>query len=1035
MKIKTSVEVDGSLNLSQIANATLDTDKFLVSDGGAVKYRTGVQLLSDIGSGVFVPYTGATGNVNLGEYGLSTGNIQFDTTPTVPPTTVGSLAWNDTDGTLNLSLKGESVTLQIGQETVARVVNKTATNITLLEANYQAVRVTGAQGQRPKVDLAQADNDLDSAATLGLVTETILINQEGFITTSGQVREINTTGSLQGETWLDGDILYLSGTVAGRITNIKPIAPIHTVIIGFVEYAHAIHGKIFVKVNNGYELEELHNVSAVSPNNNEVLVYDTSALLWTPKTVPTILGYAPADDTNVVHKTGDENIIGTKTFNQVGSGINIKSYIVSGGVGMYLQNDSSGINISSNNESNGYGIRSGNYGNYSEAIGIYSTNYSIGTGNYFYNFGTGRNLVLENHFESTGLPFTVSKNGFDKLTISDTGYINSASGAIFASSISASNLSGTNTGDQTLTGLGGVPTSRTLTINGVTQDLSANRTFTVAGSMSIGGLITSATSGSVLFAGIGGVLQQDNSQFFWDDTNNRLGLGTTIPAEKLDVSGNIKMSGGGGRTLTIEATGAGGTEIKLLPNTTAGFARINVGNTNQPLDFQMNSANVMRITQAGFIGIGTTVPVNKLHISSDVNVITGANAQFAVGGSANINKKITIGYDTTSDYGFIQPLIAGTSYSNLIINPSGGNVGIGTTSPSRLLSLGGTAYIGMVFKSTSASGVSGGGALYFGNSSTDSSGILNYDHSGNFMNFFTAGSEKMRITSGGNIGIGTASPNFKQHTVVAGSTGDLAGFGLSGNTNNPLLLIKADAINQVITFRGGSSSGVYPSIAFDTGTGGERMRITSSGNVGIGTTTPNNNTNRTSLTLNNSAWGGQLDINVGGVNHAQFGTDNFNSGLSCRIQSIDGIVFNVGGANEKFRIASTGAATFSSLGTGLVYSNAGTLTSTNPSDERLKEEITDLSYGLSEILQLRPVTYNWKNDTIEQGKQFGFIAQEVQKVMPDLIKEFETKDGEEDVIRLGLDKEGIFVTLINAIKEQQTQIDILKAEIELLKIK
>lgn len=251
------------------------------------------QILNKPSLSGYVPYTGAYESVNLGEFGLKTGHLGFDLTPTNAPTTVGSLVWNDLAGTLDLKLKGGAVTLQIGQETVARIVNKTSTNITLLEENYQAVRVTGAQGQRPKVDLAQANNDLNSTTTLGLVTETILNNEEGFITTSGQVQNINTTGSLQGETWADGDILYLSGTVAGRITNIKPIAPIHTVIIGFVEYAHAVHGKIFVKVDNGYELDELHNVSAVAPNNNEVLTYDTATSLWKPKTVLTALGYTP----------------------------------------------------------------------------------------------------------------------------------------------------------------------------------------------------------------------------------------------------------------------------------------------------------------------------------------------------------------------------------------------------------------------------------------------------------------------------------------------------------------------------------------------------------------------------------------------------------------------------------------------------------------------------------------------------------------------------------------------------------------------
>ena len=91
------------------------------------------------------------------------------------------MRWNDSDGTVDLGLKGGNVTLQVGQEQVLRVVNKTATNINLLEANYQAVRVTGAQGQRLKVDLAQAINDTLSAETIGLVTETINNNQEGFI--------------------------------------------------------------------------------------------------------------------------------------------------------------------------------------------------------------------------------------------------------------------------------------------------------------------------------------------------------------------------------------------------------------------------------------------------------------------------------------------------------------------------------------------------------------------------------------------------------------------------------------------------------------------------------------------------------------------------------------------------------------------------------------------------------------------------------------------------------------------------------------
>ncbi len=229
------------------------------------------------GGGSYVPYTGATSDVDLGEFELKAGQIEFDQTPT-GTAGVAVMRWNDQDGTADLGLKGGNVTLQIGQEQVTRVVNKTGSN--LLEANYQAVRISGAQGNRLKVDLAQANNDANSADTIGIVTETINDNQEGFVTTSGLVRSINTTGSLQGETWADGDMLFLSGATAGKITNIKPTAPIHTIIMGYVVRAHATQGQIYVKVDNGYELDELHNVAITSPANNDLLQYDSATSLW-----------------------------------------------------------------------------------------------------------------------------------------------------------------------------------------------------------------------------------------------------------------------------------------------------------------------------------------------------------------------------------------------------------------------------------------------------------------------------------------------------------------------------------------------------------------------------------------------------------------------------------------------------------------------------------------------------------------------------------------------------------------------------------
>lgn len=164
---------------------------------------------------------------------------------------------------------------------IATVVNKTNTN--LLASQYKAVKVSTAQGQRLAVDFAQANNDNNSADTIGLVRENILNNQEGDITILGQVTGINTTGSLQSETWTDGDVLYLSPTTAGAITNIKPTGLTgHLVIIGYVEYAHANNGKIYTKISNGYELDELHNIY-INPStltDTDILRYDSADSLW-----------------------------------------------------------------------------------------------------------------------------------------------------------------------------------------------------------------------------------------------------------------------------------------------------------------------------------------------------------------------------------------------------------------------------------------------------------------------------------------------------------------------------------------------------------------------------------------------------------------------------------------------------------------------------------------------------------------------------------------------------------------------------------
>ena len=269
---------------------------------------------------IFVPYTGAEEDVDLGEFQLKAGQIELDQTPT-GTFNVGKVRWNDADGTIEVMLKGGNVTLQVGQEQLLRVVNKTGVN--LLESQYKCVYISGAQGNRLKVDLALSNNTVNSNKTIGLVTENIDNNLEGFVTISGLVRNVNTTGSLQGETWADGDVLYLSALIDGQLTNVIPVSPNHKVLVGYVVRAHNTQGSIFVKVDTGLAIDELHNVAITGTTANKVLGSVTEGL-WENKTIADILGYEPTSVDDLKIDTGVDSSITTVTVGGIPSGTDIQ---------------------------------------------------------------------------------------------------------------------------------------------------------------------------------------------------------------------------------------------------------------------------------------------------------------------------------------------------------------------------------------------------------------------------------------------------------------------------------------------------------------------------------------------------------------------------------------------------------------------------------------------------------------------------------------------------------------------------------------
>lgn len=186
-----------------------------------------------------------------------------------------AIVWNDEEGTYEFVMKGGNVTQQIGAEQLAYVKNNTGATI----ANGSVVYPNGSTGTNNLILKAQANAESTSTKTFGVVTEDIANGGHGWVTTFGMVHDINTSALTEGAS------VYLSPTVAGGITSTKPTAPNHMVLVGFCVRSHAVNGSIFVKIQNGVELDELHDVQITSVASGHVLVRNAGNTLWQNKTL------------------------------------------------------------------------------------------------------------------------------------------------------------------------------------------------------------------------------------------------------------------------------------------------------------------------------------------------------------------------------------------------------------------------------------------------------------------------------------------------------------------------------------------------------------------------------------------------------------------------------------------------------------------------------------------------------------------------------------------------------------------------------
>lgn len=161
------------------------------------------------------------------------------------------------------------------------IIKQYVKNDTTAKLKGEAVYISSADGTNPIVSHADADTEATSSKTLGLLEQNLSANQHGWVVTEGVLTNIDTSAATAGQA------VWLSGTAGGLVYGSPPAEPAHSVYLGVVTKANASTGEIFVKVQNGYELDELHNVSVGSPSNGDIIQYNSSSQMWEKESLST----------------------------------------------------------------------------------------------------------------------------------------------------------------------------------------------------------------------------------------------------------------------------------------------------------------------------------------------------------------------------------------------------------------------------------------------------------------------------------------------------------------------------------------------------------------------------------------------------------------------------------------------------------------------------------------------------------------------------------------------------------------------------
>ena len=714
-----------------------------LSAGTGINYSSSTGVITNSAPDQVVSLTGAGTTSISGTYPnfTITSNDQYVGTVTSVGITESSAALTitgspvTTSGNINIGFAGNSTQYVAGdgslvtfptvitqaQNLVTEVYNETGATLT----KGTVVYINGGHGNLPTITKALATSDATSAQTYGMVRDDITNNNNGYVTVIGNLENMDT------QAYAAGTQLYLSSTTAGAYTSVKQYAPAHLVYVGIVVRSHPTQGVIEVKIQNGFELDELHNVSAQSPNNGDILQYNSSSSLWVTAAGTTSsiaegsnLYYTDARARASISLTTTGNN-GASTYNSTTGVLNVPTYTLAGLGGINLTSLSATSPLAYNNTTGVFSIQqaSGSQAGYlssadwttfnSKQAALTNPVTGTGTSNYLPKFtGTstiGNSLIYDNGTQigigtttltnlltigdsttrgtvkifgtSTLVPFisidnTNQTNG-KNYTIYSGG---SAVGTfdIYDSTASAYRLTITNTGNF---GIGTTLPGYKLDVRG-TYDASGiisvrstdSAAINVGGVLGFGGF-HNATTNESQWAWIKGAKENSNA----NDNASYLAFATMIsggsPTEKM----RINSSGNVGIGTTTPST-IGTYKVLSVVGTSGGLIELMNGSSNQSWIYGNNVG--LNLDANGSLDVLiTTNSTNRLRVTSGGEVqVRSRNLSV----QTTTNNEIGLWMKTSGVYGSgyasIQSFATGVTYdTNLVMQENGGKVIIGTT--------------------------------------------------------------------------------------------------------------------------------------------------------------------------------------------------------------------------------------------------------------------------------------------------------------------------------------------------------------------